>query len=262
MKNELPCPARKVVAALKDYRKSMDDWVKPITNIKKFRAPDANAFLLGVMFDKNINAEYAWEAAEWFNDSLGDSEEAKTLWQSLIDLDKLDKNRLIGFLKYGYGGYAFHTHFNKFARLLPQAAAIMLDKYQGDPRNIWNNQRDIAEVRKRLEELPGIGPALSRMAVSILAIEYGLLGGKKALPQIDIKPDILVMRVFRRTGLIKYTDKEKEAIAVAKICNPEFPGELDAPSWEIGRTWCKPTSPKCKECPITEVCPKIIRKKN
>jgi len=45
-------------------------------------------------------------------------------------------------------------------------------------------------VRELLEEIPGIGPALSRMAVLILARNYGLLGGKEPLSQLDIKPRV------------------------------------------------------------------------
>jgi endonuclease III len=248
---------KKIALALRKYRKNMEDWVKPIDGIRHFRASSANAFILGVTFDRSIPAWRAWESAEWINDSLGDSDDGTALWKNIA---KIEAKRLIGFLRYGYGGYAFHRHYKTFARQLPMMARIILDKYGGDPRTIWNNQRDIEEVRNRLEELPGIGPALSRMAVLMLATAYGLLGGKEALPQLDIKPDVQLMRVFRRSGLIPFKGTENEAIKTAQILNPKFPAELDAPSWEIGQKWCRPTSPHCSACPISGECPKIFGK--
>jgi len=174
-------PSQKnVVKALLAYAKKMDDWVKPIKNKRRFRSSAANSFLLGVMFDRSINADRAWEAAEWINDSLGDPEDVTILWK---ELKKIQPHKLTGFLRYGYGGKSFHRHYKTFARQLPEVANIILEYYDGDPRKIWNNQRNVTKVRERFESLPGIGPALSRMAVLILARNYGLLGGVEVTSQ-------------------------------------------------------------------------------
>ena len=93
------------------------------------------------------------------------------------------------------------------------------------------------------------------MAVLILARNYGLLGGTEALSQLDVKPDTHVMRVFARSGLIKKSAKEYEAVEIAKKLNPKFPGALDAPAFNIGLEWCRPKNKKCKECPISSACP-------
>ena len=236
-------------------QKKMDDWVKPIKNKRRFRASSANAFLLGVMLDRSIKAARAWEAAEWINDSLGDPEDVTILWK---ELKKIPKQNLAGFLRYGYGGKSFHRHYKTFAKQLPEAAIIILQEYDGDPRKIWNNQRDVTKVRERFEQLPGIGPALSRMAVLILARNYGLLGGIEALSQLDVKPDIHVMRVFCRSGLIGKDAKENDAVEIAKKLNPKFPAALDAPAFIIGVEWCRPTNRKCGECPISNVCASTI----
>lgn len=207
--------------------------------------------MLGVMFDRSIKADRAWEAAEWINDSLGDPKDITILWK---ELQKLPKQNLTGFLRYGYGGKSFHRHYKTFAKQLPIVADIMLEKYDGDPRKIWNNQKDVSKVMGRLENLPGIGPALSRMAVLILARNYGMLGGVEALSQLDVKPDIHVKRVFSRAGLTDKVATENDVIETARTLNPKFPGALDAPAFEIGVKWCRPTKRKCEECPISDVC--------
>lgn len=246
---------RKVVAALKAYARTMEEWAHPIATIKKLRPSAANSFLLGVMFDRNIDADKAWGAGEWINDSLGAPGDPSALWQALVTIEK---KKLIGFLRYGYGGKAFHRYYRTFANQLPKAAEHILQKYNGDPRRIWNSRRDVPKVRESLEEIPGIGQALSRMAVLILARNYGLLGGKSALPELDIKTDAQLMRVFKRSGLISTTATEQDAIETAKNLVPTFPAVLDGPAWEIGRKWCHPRKPECKACSITKVCPKIM----
>ncbi|MDI6761615.1 MAG: hypothetical protein QME83_01165 [Thermodesulfobacteriota bacterium] len=246
---------QKIVKALKDYARTMEEWVHPIDKIKKFRPSAANSFLLGVMFDRNIDADKAWEAGKWINDSLGEPDDPSALWKALV---KMDRKRLLGFLRYGYGGKSFHRYYRTFADQLPRAAEHILKKYNGDVRQIWNSRRDVSGVREALEAIPGIGQALSRMAVLILARNYGLLGGRAALPQLDIKTDTLLMRVFRRSGLIPPRGTDQDAIETAQKLAPRFPAVLDGPAWEIGREWCYPRNPECKDCPLTKVCQKIL----
>lgn len=245
---------QKIVKALLTHAKGMGDWVRPTKLVRKLRGSTANAFLLGVMFDRSVKAEQAWESADWINDSLGDPGDVAAIWNRLT---KMEARRVQGFLRFGYGGFAFHRHYKTFAKQLPQAAHLLLEKYDGDPRRIWNNKRDVSLVRERLEEIPGIGPALSRMAVLILARNHGLLGGTKALSQLDIKPDIHVKRVFKRCGFIN-TFNDIEAIDAAQRLHPLFPAALDAPAFEIGRTWCRPTNPNCKDCAIRPECRKLV----
>lgn len=202
----------------------------------------------------------AWKAGEWINDSLGEPNDPSALWKALV---RMERKRLLGFSSlWIYGGKAFHRYYRTFANQLPKAAEHILKKYNGDPRKIWNSRRDVARVRESLEDIPGIGQALSRMAVLTLARNYGLLGGKSALPQLDIKTDAKLMRVFKRSGLIRPLrprGTEQDAIGIARKLSPRFPADLDAPAWEIGRKWCHPGNPECKDCPLTKACPKIIK---
>jgi endonuclease-3 len=245
---------RKIAKALRRHARSISGWARWSQKTTKMHAYQANAFLLGVMLDRSVLADRAWEAAQWICNALIDGEDIASLWRRLRDMEPV---RLRGFLRYGYGGNALHRHYKTFARLLPAAAEHLLENYDGDPRRIWNDQRDIAEVRRRLEVIPTIGPALARMAVLILARDHGLLGGKKARAQLDVKPDIHVQRVFQRTGLIPKGASPSDVVDVARDLAPDFPAALDAPAWEIGRQWCRPSRPMCSECPLGEICPRL-----
>jgi hypothetical protein len=91
---------RAIACALLAYAKKIA-WAEPITSVKRFSAHAGNAFLLGVMFDRSVKAEAAWDAAKSINDSLGDSDDPAELWTSLT---KLEKACLVRFLRYGNGG--------------------------------------------------------------------------------------------------------------------------------------------------------------
>ena len=75
---------------------------------------------------------------------------------------------------------------------------------------------------------------------------------------IDISYDIHIRRVFLRTGLVEKDDKN-EMIEIARRLNPEYPGVLDLPAWIVGRTWRHPNNPNHEDCPLRDVCPKIVK---
>jgi endonuclease-3 len=242
---------RKIISALRAYGKNLAKWSQTKTKLSPKRA---NVFLLGTIFGRSINADRVWEAAEWICDSMGDDDDPSIMWKTF---KTIEPKRLRGFLRYGYGGYAFHRHYKTLSRQIPEAANHILENYDGDPRKIWNNQRDIFFVRQRLDAIPGIGPALSRMAVLTLARDMGLLGGKKAKKKLEPKPDVHVKRVFKRTGLTSRRSTFDDVIKVAKEFCSDFPAVLDFPSWTIGRNWCTEKRAQCRECPIDNVCPKL-----
>jgi endonuclease-3 len=251
---------RKVAKALRRHARTIAGWTRWSTKTSKMRPHTANAFLLGVMLDRSVPADRAWDAADWICRAVGDEGDVTALWQ---ELSTMEPRRLSGFLRYGYGGQAFHRHYKTFARLLPEAADHLLAEYGGDPRRIWNNQRDVNEVRRRLDAIPNIGAALARMAVLILARHHGLVGGKKAKRHLDVKPDVHVRRVFQRAGIIPAGASLRAVVDAARQLAPDFPGALDAPAWEVGRNWCRPSRPNCSECPIGAECPRVgIRRKS
>jgi len=245
---------RKVASALRKHARTMSGFVRWSKATSKMYPPEANTFLLGVILDRSVQWQRAWDAAEWICKILGKKDDVAALWTAIAEMEPV---RLRGFLRYGYGGKAFHRHYKTFSNLLPQAANHLLELYSGDPRKIWNNQTDVQKVKKRLEEIPGIGPALANFAVLCLARDYGLLGGKKARQQLDVKPDMHVQRVFYRAGLVPRGAKPQDVVNAARQLAPDFPASLDVPAWDIGRNWFRPRHPGCLECPIGGVCPRV-----
>src|SRR5207245_1100378 len=132
-------------SALRRHGRTLDGWAKWKTKTSNMDPAEANSFLLGVMLDRGVKWKWAWAAGKWMYDSLSDWDNrgVRTVWRAL---SRMEARRLRGFLRYGYGGYAFHKNHKVFARLLPRAAKHVLDEYGGDPRRIWNNQRNVKLV--------------------------------------------------------------------------------------------------------------------
>jgi endonuclease III len=95
------------------------------------------------------------------------------------------------------------------------------------------------------------------MAVEILERDLGVPVRK--MERSDIAYDVHIRRVFLRTRLADRDDRD-HMIAVARQLHPARPGELDLPTWFVGRGWCHPGVPDCASCPLTEVCPKEIER--
>ena len=138
------------------------------------------------------------------------------------------------------------------ARTLSDAARLVWERFGGDAGAIWKDASP-AEVEKTLQEIHGLGAGIASMATRILRDDFGCFRGQER--QIDVKPDVHLVRVFRRLGIID-GDSANEAIRTARRLNPEFPGELDWPAWWIGQKWCHPTEPDCARCPLTGDCAK------
>ena len=51
----------------------------PTQHRRNFTRQRANSFLVGVLFDQQVNADQAWAAAEWITESIGDQDGIVTL---------------------------------------------------------------------------------------------------------------------------------------------------------------------------------------
>lgn len=72
---------------------------------------------------------------------------------------------------------------------------------------------------------------------------------------IDISPDVHVVRVFQRTGLIRENCTKEEIIWRARELYSAYPGVFDIAAFKLGREICHKNNPSCKICPLIEACP-------
>ena len=233
-----------VVERLKEcgqIRRGNADWSELDEETRELVRGNPFAFLIAVAFDRGMPWQKAWRIPTELDR------------QGLLDpalLASRSETELVELLD----GLAVRPRYGakQGARTLSDAARLVSERFGGDAGAIWKDASP-AEVEKTLQEIHGLGAGIAAMATRILRDDFGCFRGQER--QIDVKPDVHLLRVFRRSGIID-GDSANEAIRTARRLNPEFPGQLDWPAWWIGRQWCHPTEPDCARCPLTGDCAK------
>ena len=216
-----------------------------------FSKEEAIEWFYGVLFDQSVLWEDAWENIKPLKKRLGTlnpyriSKMPLSKIREAIHGDKRKKDK--------EEKKSLHRYYPQMAEGLKYSCLLLCEKYKGDPRLIWNNQRDAKKIEERLIEFHGMGQKKASMTVNILATDHGVKKIDKK--GIDVSVDRHIRRVFVRTGLTT-TRSSKEIIEVARELNPDYPGKLDLPAFCIGRWYCFPTYPICRDCPLTKACKK------
>jgi endonuclease III len=146
-----------------------------------------------------------------------------------------------------------HRFVDEMSLNFHEAVNLIAKKYEGNAANIWADTPSSAELVYRFLEFRGVGPKIGTMAANILARDFKV--PLKDYYSIDISVDVQVRRVFERLGLIEPESSVERVVYRARALHPEFPGLLDFPAWEVGRNWCRPSSPNCAECYMQPACP-------
>lgn len=122
------------------------------------------------------------------------------------------------------------------AQRVKKISEILVEKYDSQV------PKDLNE----LLELPGVG---RKVANCVLVYAYN---------QPAIPVDVHVHRISNRMGLIKTAKPEETEIQLMEIYPKKYWTLVNDAFVIFGKTVCKPISPKCNECPITDDCPKLI----
>ncbi|MFK4536186.1 putative HhH-GPD family protein [Bradyrhizobium ottawaense] len=209
----------------------------------EFLRSNALAFLYAVIADQGMPAERAWYLPYGLNRRLGH------LDPSRIVADQVAVEAAVR------GPPSLHRFPRKYTEWVVAGARRLLDQYGGDAARIWTGRPTAREVYERLDQFEGIGQKKAAMAVEILERDLGV--PITAMEGSDVAYDVHVRRVFLRTGLAQ-RDELDHIISVARTLDPGRPGEIDMPTWRVGRQWCHAGTPDCGACPLDAVCPKII----
>jgi endonuclease III len=245
-----------IIKKILDFARQLNSLNSPIKEIEFTSNPEANkliienpdAFLFAVLFDEGQRAERAWEFPHLLSKRIGH-----------LDVKRIAQMRLIELVKKFQEKPSLRMP-TKSACFLMFACQKLEDDYNSHARIIWEDIQNTKDIQSRLEGFYGIGQKKASMAVNILVRDlsaYPAYSNVSVTDKrgIDISFDRHVRRVFLRIGLIEQ-DNEDILIAKARDLNPDYPGELDLPCWDIGRRWCHPINPNCSECILLKECPR------
>ena len=203
-----------------------------------------HAFFLACLMDKQVKAEKAWHIPWQIKEILG-AFDIGTLTEVSVDEYKRIFNE-----------YRMHRFNEIQAELFWLAVNRIKDVYDGDVSRIWKGKPSSAKVVYDFLQFKGAGVKIATMATNILARDLHVEFSDYY--SIDISPDVHIMKIMQRTGLVEKKADRDGVIYKAREVNPEFPGIIDYACWEIGVNWCKPTSPDCEHCPLGSECEKRL----
>lgn len=198
-------------------------------------------FLLGCIMDRQIPYEKAWGIPIKVANELGS--------KSFDSFASKDEQYSINLFE--------KNNYHRFNKIMGECFYLAVQKikldYNGDARNIWNDEPTSTELIKRLKEFKGVGDSIASMTVNILDRRYKIkLKDRRGL---NISSDRNVNRVFYRMGLTPKIS-QTETIKAARLISPDFPGQLDKLFWKVGREYCQENWMKCNICIVNGYCKK------
>lgn len=217
--------------------KEQNDFLNDIENTPQ-------AYVLACLMDRQIKAERAWSIPYRIKEIIGSFEIDELASVSLEEYKNIfNKNTL-------------HRFNDTMAGVFYSAVHDIKNKYDGNASRIWSNNPSSAKVVYEFLQLKGSGKQIATMAANILARQFKVPFSDYY--SIDISPDVHILKVMRRTGLVDREADLDSVIYKARELYPPFPGIIDFSCWEIGRTWCRKNNPNCNECIIRTDCKKVL----
>lgn len=197
------------------------------------------AFALALSLNRQTKAEIIWMIPFELREELGHLEPGRIAQMSVEELDVV------------FRGLPHKPRFvNNAPRTVKELSSMIVRQFDGDAARIWEG-RTAAEVTSTFEQIYGVGRQIANLSVLLLEDRYGMRFSDHN--RMDIKADTHTCRVLHRLGVAR-DDTPKEAASAAQRLYPAYPGELDAPLWVTGRTWCHKSVPDCAGCPLSDVC--------
>lgn len=198
-----------------------------------------HAFVLGCVMDQQMPSGRAWTIPYKIYKELGSFD-----IDFLADITEDEYKKMFAEGKY-------HRYNDKGANYFYEAVQKIKNDYGGDASRIWSDNPSSKEVVSRFREFRGVGPGISTMAANILARNFKI--PMSDYSKIDISTDTHIIRVMNRLFFDGNATKD-EIVKKAREINPEFPGMIDLACRRIGQKYCRPTDPKCYQCPLLKEC--------
>jgi endonuclease-3 len=132
--------------------------------------------------------------------------------------------------------------YNVKSKRIKQLSQAVLEKFEGSISSVLALPKE--EARKELMELPGIGKKTADV----------LLAQRHSYAEVMVV-DTHMERIARRLGIVKSNAKYEEIQKALQTFIPWGKGERTGGLfWLLAKYTCKAQNPKCRECPIIELC--------
>jgi uncharacterized HhH-GPD family protein len=155
-------------------------------------AEDPFALLVGFAIDQQVTVQKAFEGPLRIKQRVG-----------TLDPKKLAKTDLEAVFK---EKPAIHRFPGAMARRVQELAAHVVSEYGGDASKLWREAKDGADLKQRLEALPGYGDMKVRSMSAVLAKQYGVKAAVAIAPNHPTLGDVKSL-----AGLAEYQAQKRAA---------------------------------------------------
>ena len=121
------------------------------------------ALLLGMLLDQQVPMEWAFIGPYLLMERMGG-----------LDAGVIAAMPEEEFLVICKGPRAIHRFWGSMGKRVQAVCRVIVDEYDGDASRIWTDANDGADLRTRLEALPGFGAEKSRIFIALLAKRMGV----------------------------------------------------------------------------------------
>ena len=248
----IPAIVLAITNRYREIERSGNDWTEWRRTPHRFKRAEADAFFVGVLFDKQQSANRAWEGGADLVDNHFQTQDGEFSWAT-VSRTSITKVKRI--MSTGWNGGAYHRFPNRHAEFLKENAKIILNQYGGDVRNVWRgvSSDQVELIYERFLEFKGISIALARMAQFILVRDYGIAGGPLSKRFMRVKTDVHLCRVAYRLGLASSAAPRVVAREIDAL-DLESQADIDLVLFRTGQEYCHETTPNCTECPLVDDC--------
>ena len=140
---------------------------------------DGTALLIGMLLDQQVPMEMAFHGPATLRQRLGHLEAARVATMSEDEVVAVCCEKP-----------AIHRFPGNMAKRVQELCAVVEEEYGGDAGRVWGDASDSAELKRRLEALPGFGEMKVKALASVLARRYGIAMAEPLVPDHAMLGDV------------------------------------------------------------------------
>jgi uncharacterized HhH-GPD family protein len=142
-------------------------------------AEDPLALLIGFVLDQQVTVPTAFAGPLKLKQRLGRLNAAEIAGIDPDQLADLFRERP-----------AIHRFPGNMAKRTQELCAVVAEEYDGDAARVWREAADTADLKRRLEALPGFGEMKVKALASVLARRYGNAMAEPLVPSHPMLGDV------------------------------------------------------------------------
>ena len=142
-------------------------------------AADPLALLIGFVLDQQVPVPTAFAGPLKLQQRLGALDAAAIAHTDPDRLAEVFRERP-----------AVHRFPGSMAKRVQELCAVVADEYGGDAGRVWREAADTADLKRRLEALPGFGEMKVKALASVLARRFGLALAEPLVPAHPMLGDV------------------------------------------------------------------------